>query len=74
MARAWKDRDGVEWTIDWRAARLRAAQVNGGSDSDPSGLHFTCAAVTFFVALPYEVDPRAVPASVLQRMVDGALG
>ena len=74
MTRSWKDRDGVEWSIQWSASRQAAARVNGGPDTLPAGLHFTCNAVVFFVALPYEVDPRAVPTSVLQRMVDKALG
>ena len=40
MTRRFTDRDGVEWTIEWREAETVGDKIAGGPDSLPSGLQF----------------------------------
>ena len=73
MRHTFMDRDGVEWTVSWKSTMLTAKAVGGDAIREKAGLEFLCNALIFRVPTPYWVDPRAVPPSRLQAMVDGAL-
>lgn len=73
MEHVFTDRDGIDWSVTWKARMVHAQRIGGEPEYLPAGLEFRCAALVFRVSVSYRVHPRAIPRNRLQAMVDGVL-